>query len=704
MELDQPVGSKWIAEQLDVPWGPSTVRAELARLEEAGLLEHPHTSAGRVPTDSGYRFYVDELLAEGHLPVPRRRVELTADAPRGRRGDARHHRAALAGDQPARAGHRAADRDRHDPPRRGAAAPAAGGDGGGDHLHRRRHQARDLLRRAGRPAASWTGRRATSTRRWAAWTSARAWCSPGSTTPALSGSERDFLATLAPAFTELEQTAENTLFMEGAARLLSEHRFQELSQIAGLMEVLEHRRALLGVLRASLTEPSVYLRIGGENPTPELQSVSIVAANYGLARRNLGAVSVIGPRADGLPAARSAPCARRRASCRASWPRSTTSEARSLRGARRRSRRRRGARSRRPSARSRASCIPDVNSHDPEAEEKFKEAAEAYEILSDAERRAIYDRYGFEGLDSRGFASPGARLRLVRRHLRRLLRRRPVRRRSAAGRRGRVQGGDVGVEVRDHARAGGDRRDRGGGLRRSSTPASAATATAPSRDADRDLRALRRRRPAAGRHPHRVRPARARAGLRRLRRRGQGALRSPAPRAPGAAARRVRKTLDVDVPAGIADEQRIRLTGRGHAGERGGPPGDLYVLVRVRRGRALPARRQRPGHRGRRARAGRGARHDGQRAHARRRRGDRRVPPAPSPARWSPCAGAGCPRIGRGAARGDQHVVLNVVIPRNLTRAPARAARPSCASRSARTTCASPPTSRSLGKVRRAFR
>ena len=83
--------------------------------------------------------------------------------------------------------------------------------------------------------------------------------------------------------------------MEGAARLLSEHRFQELSQIAGLMEVLEHRRALLGVLRASLTEPSVYLRIGEENPTPELRSVSIVAANYGLAARNLGSVSVVGP-------------------------------------------------------------------------------------------------------------------------------------------------------------------------------------------------------------------------------------------------------------------------------------------------------------------------------------------------------------------------------------------------------------------------
>src|SRR5215217_1150897 len=47
---------------------------------------------------------------------------------------------------------------------------------------------------------------------------------------------------------------------------------------------------------------------------------------------------------------------------------------------------------------------PDVNRHDPDAEEKFKEAAEAYEILSDGERRAAYDRYGHEGLRQSGHA------------------------------------------------------------------------------------------------------------------------------------------------------------------------------------------------------------------------------------------------------------------------------------------------------------
>ena len=48
---------------------------------------------------------------------------------------------------------------------------------------------------------------------------------------------------------------------------------------------------------------------------------------------------------------------------------------------------------------------PDVNNHDPQAEEKFKEAAEAYEILSDADKRQVYDRYGHDGL-KRGGQSP----------------------------------------------------------------------------------------------------------------------------------------------------------------------------------------------------------------------------------------------------------------------------------------------------------
>jgi heat-inducible transcriptional repressor len=113
--------------------------------------------------------------------------------------------------------------------------------------------------------------------------------------PELAQAERAFLATLEPAFLELEETAEDTLYVGGAARLMSEDRLQELSQINDLMKVLERRVALLSMLRSALEEPSVYLRIGAENEQPELRSLTVVAANYGISTRNLGAVSVVGP-------------------------------------------------------------------------------------------------------------------------------------------------------------------------------------------------------------------------------------------------------------------------------------------------------------------------------------------------------------------------------------------------------------------------
>ena len=127
----------------------------------------------------------------------------------------------------------------------------------------------------------------------------------------------------------------------------------------------------------------------------------------------------------------------------------------------------------------------------------------------------------------------------------------------------------------------------------------------------------------------------------------------------------IRKTLDVDVPAGIADDQRIRLSGRGHAGERAGPPGDLYVIVRVtederfvRDGNdlvtvvdvAAPAAAL------------------GTSVSVPTLDGDEQVdvPAGTQPGTVVTLRGRGMPAIGR-RGRGDQQVVLNVVVPRNLT-------------------------------------
>src|SRR2546428_9296516 len=70
----EPVGSETIAERYGLGVSPATIRNEMAALEELGFLTHPHTSAGRIPTDLGYRSYVDALPARGRLRDTQRRA------------------------------------------------------------------------------------------------------------------------------------------------------------------------------------------------------------------------------------------------------------------------------------------------------------------------------------------------------------------------------------------------------------------------------------------------------------------------------------------------------------------------------------------------------------------------------------------------------------------------------------------------------
>ncbi|CAB4862209.1 unannotated protein [freshwater metagenome] len=113
--------------------------------------------------------------------------------------------------------------------------------------------------------------------------------------PSLGVWEQRFLEALGPAFAELSATQEDTVYVEGAARLLAADRLQDLAQINELVTALERRVALLGVLRVALGERGVLVRIGSENELPALRSLSVVAAGYGLPQRKLGTVSVIGP-------------------------------------------------------------------------------------------------------------------------------------------------------------------------------------------------------------------------------------------------------------------------------------------------------------------------------------------------------------------------------------------------------------------------
>jgi molecular chaperone DnaJ len=305
---------------------------------------------------------------------------------------------------------------------------------------------------------------------------------------------------------------------------------------------------------------------------------------------------------------------------------------------------------------------PDVNSHDPEAEERFKEAAEAYEILSDPERRQVYDRFGYEGLSSAGRESTVSGFGSFSDIFDAFFGGDPF---GGGGRRSAgVQGGDVAVAVEislaeaargtsvevEYEAVGACEHCRGNGAE-PGTPIETCNRCGGAGELRTSVRSA---------FGHIVRAHLCDACG------GEGKLpRTPCSRCRGRGREAHRVELGVDVPAGIADDQRIRLTGRGHAGERGGPAGDLYVVVRVREderfvrdGNDLVAVVDVPAP----------AASLGTTVTVPTLDGEERIDlePGTQPGTVITLSGRGMPSLRRGRP-GDQRVVVNVVVPRRLS-------------------------------------
>ena len=286
-----PVGSKTLA--ADFEWGPSTIRGELANLEELGLLAHPHTSAGRVPTEAGYRYFVDRLIPREParpeprlaLPIVRRELDdalrattetlsqvtnllALVTAPPIETSTVRHIEVLTLQPQVVMV---VVITSTGGVTKRIFTFPRAVDQGlaewGASYLNER-------LVGLGLGARMLHGRLHD---------------------PSLSVREAEFIQTLSPVFTELEDSSYDTLYVEGASRLLAAERAGDVSELNSLIDMLERRVTLLGVLRVALAERDVVVRIGTENDAPALRSLALVAAGYGLPQRPLGTVSVIGP-------------------------------------------------------------------------------------------------------------------------------------------------------------------------------------------------------------------------------------------------------------------------------------------------------------------------------------------------------------------------------------------------------------------------
>ena len=288
----QPVGSKTLAGRGGLGVSSSTVRSELADLESLGLLTHPHTSAGRVPTERGYRYYVDDLLerlvprspAQLDLSDARREVEdalqtttemlsrLTrllalASAPSLEAGLVRHVEVLLLQPQVVMV----------------VVITSTGGVTKGVYT-----LGEPLDPGLVRWGAQYLNEELQGLRLGSR-ALRRRFEDPG-----LSDRERSFLDLVRPAFTASARE-EQRLFVGGAAGLLDELRTEDLGAYRSLLEALEQRAALLDLLARSLDPGRLFVRVGDELDIPALRDLSLVGASYGFVNQSLGSVSLVGP-------------------------------------------------------------------------------------------------------------------------------------------------------------------------------------------------------------------------------------------------------------------------------------------------------------------------------------------------------------------------------------------------------------------------
>ena len=290
----EPVGSRTLVERIGLEVSPSTVRGELAELERQGLLTHPHTSAGRVPTEQGYRYYADRLLERmdpqpGGFPLDlttaRNEVDSALQATTEMLSELTRLLALVSAPPLGTATVRHVEVILLQPQVAMVVVITSTGS-----VTKRVYRFADPVdpglvnwatqylndRVAGLELGSNALRRRVDE-------------------PGLGARETTFLATLRPLFDEALAAEEQSLYVGGTAGLLEDLRGHELESYQRLLEVLEKRAALLEVLSQALDSRRPFVRVGPELEHPGLRDLSLVGASYGLTTRTLGAVTLLGP-------------------------------------------------------------------------------------------------------------------------------------------------------------------------------------------------------------------------------------------------------------------------------------------------------------------------------------------------------------------------------------------------------------------------
>lgn len=289
----QPVGSRYLVERAGLKVSSSTVRNELSELEARGLLTHPHTSAGRVPTEQAYRLHADELLAKqarpGSFPLDlselRREIDSALEATSEVLSRATHMLALVSAPQLQTTSVRHVEVVLLNP--RTVMAVVITSTGG---VAKRVVTFADPVDPG---LAKWAGEYLNE--RLAGLRLGTNAVRRALEEPSLSAAERGFVGALGGVFTDVIQSAEQRLYLGGAAELLEGAREDELDLYRQVLITLERRAALLELLGEALDPLRTWVRLGGELDHPALQDAALVGATYGLTNRALGAVGLLGP-------------------------------------------------------------------------------------------------------------------------------------------------------------------------------------------------------------------------------------------------------------------------------------------------------------------------------------------------------------------------------------------------------------------------
>jgi heat-inducible transcriptional repressor len=290
----QPVGSKSLVERSGLDVSSSTVRSELAELESLGLLTHPHTSAGRIPTEGGYRLYAERLVesVEGRpvglsldLVAMRTELEAALQATTEALSEATRLLALVSAPSPGAATIRHVEVLVLQP--RVVVVVVITSAGG---VTKRVFELDEPID-AG--LAAWAHEYLNE---------GLAGLRLGTTAlrrrledPGLPSREALFLGLIRPAFAAALAESRQQLYVGGAAGLLVDARADELEACRHLLALLERRAAMLDLLSDALDPRRTVVRVGPEVEGDHWRDVSYVGASYGLANRSLGTVGLLGP-------------------------------------------------------------------------------------------------------------------------------------------------------------------------------------------------------------------------------------------------------------------------------------------------------------------------------------------------------------------------------------------------------------------------